>query len=134
MKKTYTIDLSEYGVEERVRVTCFAVDKDAEWECVLELDLDDYSLSKAEVKAIRLALREQFEQDMQRAYGVTQFHWKGDRKSPLLNLKKGDRLTFIGGEGEVLYVVPDKFGIKTPDGRVLNFSFKSLEHFLFKKL
>jgi hypothetical protein len=45
-------------------------------------------------------------------------------------------VTFKGGEGEVVYAIPEqkKFGVKTTDGKVLNFDLKSFEHFLFKKV
>lgn len=134
MKKTYTIDLSEYGTEERAHAICYATEEGKEWQCDLEVDLDDFGFSKPEIKAIHMALREQFEQDIRRDYQALYFYWKGDRRSPLLKFQKGDRVSFKGGAGEILYVVPDNFGVKTTDGRVLNFSFKSLGHFLFKKV
>lgn len=134
MKKTYTIGLKEYGIDEKAHATCYATKVDDEWQCDLSLDVEDFGLSKFESKSIRTAVREQFEQDLRRDCQAVKFFWRGDRRSHLLKLEKGDNVTFKGGMGEILYVVPDKLGVKTPDGRVLNFSFKSLGHFLFKKV
>jgi hypothetical protein len=136
-KKTYTFDISEFQAEVPIgHAKCKAEEGEGEWLCDLEFDIDLSEFSSGEVRSIRQTLREQFEGDLKREFGATLFHWKGDRRSPLLRLKKGDRVSFKDGEGEVVYVIPEaqKYGIKTTDGRVLNFNLKSLEHFLFKKL
>ena len=136
MEKSYTFFLSENRTDDPPgHATCTAKEKDGEWFCDVEFDVESSEVSKSDLKAIRMALREQFEADITRNYGPSVFLWKGDRLSPLLRLQKGDRVRFKGGEGEILYVVPEqKVGVRTTDGRVLNFSFKSLEHFLFKKM
>ena len=136
IRKRYTFDLTEFEVEaKRGHADCTAEEGDSEWVCDLtpKLDLD---LSASIVKAIIVEARKQFEDDLKHEYAAQTFYWKGDRRSPLLRLEKGDHVTFKGGEGEVVYVIPEqkKFGVKTTDGKVLNFDLKSFEHFLFKKV
>ena len=136
IRKRYTFDLTEFEVEaKRGHVDCAAEEGDSEWVCdiIPKLDMD---LPASVVKAIITEARKQFEEDLKREYAAQSFYWKGDRRSPLLRLVKGDHVTFKGGEGEVVYAIPEqkKFGVKTTDGKVLNFDLKSFEHFLFKKV
>ena len=136
IRKRYTFDLTEFEVEsKRGHVDCVAEDGDTEWVCDTSLKLDA-DLPMSAVKAIVGESRKQFEEDLKREYAAQSFYWKGDRRSPLLRLEKGDHVIFKGGEGEVVYVIPEqkKFGVKTTDGKVLNFNLKSFEHFLFKKV
>ena len=138
IRKRYVFDLSEFEIEtKRGYVECVSDENEnePEWVCDLTLRLDP-DLPMNIVKAIKTEARKQFETDLKREYAVQQFYWKGDRRSPLLRLEKGDHATFKGGEGEVVYVIPEqrKFGVKTTDGKVLNFDLKSFEHFLFKKV
>ena len=137
IKHRYTFDLSEFEVEaHRGFVDCTAEEGDPEWTCDMGTKLDP-DLPSATVKAIKTEARKEFESELRRTYGAQQFYWKGDRRSPLLKLEKGDKVSFKGGEGEVIYVIPQqKFGVQTLDCRVLNFNLnlKSLEHFLFKKV
>lgn len=136
MKKSYVFDISEFRSDFTTgKAECSAIEKDGEWVCDILLDLDTSGLSTHEIRTIRTAMRSRFEEDLRDEYGQhTQIYWTGDKRSPLLRLQKGDRVRFKGGEGEVIYVIPDKCGIRTTDGRILNFDFKSLEHFLFKKI
>lgn len=135
VRKRYTFDLTEFATEPDFgHAVCTANEGDEEWTCDMDLDLDPDDLPKRELKAIRDEVRKQFEHDLRREFGGKRIYWKGDRHSPLLRFEKGDRVSFKGGAGEIVYVVPDQsLGVKTTDGRVLNFAIKSLDHFLFKK-
>lgn len=132
--KRYTFDLTEFGTEPDFgHAVCTANEGEDEWVCDMTLDLDD--LPKRELKAIRDEVRRQFDADLRREFGVKRLYWKGDRRSPLLRYQKGDRVSFKGGSGEIVYVIPESsLGVRTPDGRVLNFHLKSLTHFLFKRI
>lgn len=133
--KRYTFDLAEFGAETEVgHAVCTANEGEEEWTCDMTLDIDPDEFSKQELKAIRNEVRVQFERDLRNEYDIKRVYWKGDRRSPLLRFQKGDRVSFTGGGGEIVYVIPDQsLGVKTTDGRVLNFTMKSLDHFLFKK-
>lgn len=131
--KRYIIDLSEYEMDPGHAV-CTANEGDVEWTCSMTIDLDATDFTRKELKAIQTEIRRQFQADLRREYGVRNVYWEGDKRSPLLRFQKGDHVRFKGGEGEVVYVVPDlSLGVKTPDGRVLNFRVSTLDHFLFKK-
>ena len=131
--KRYSFNLTDHELD-RGHAVCTANEVDDEWTCDAEIDIDPTEVSKKEWKEIIEEIRCHFESDLRLEYGAKRFWWKGDRRSPLLRFQKGDHVRFKGGEGEVVYVVPEQsFGVKTPDGRVLNFHIKSLDHFLFKK-
>lgn len=134
--KRYSFDTSEYGLDiPRGRAICTANEDESEWVCELEVNIDSDELSKQEWRDLQAEIRQSFETDLRREYGVKKFYWKGDRRSPLLRFQKGDHVKFRGGEGEVVYIVPEQaVGVKTPDGKVLNFNVKTLDHFLFKKV
>ena len=136
MKKTYAFDISEFRSEFTTgKAHCVSTEKAGELECDMTMNWDTTGLNARDTRTIRMALRGRFEDDLKEMYGSTsQIRWVGDKKSILLRLQKGDKVWFKGGEGEVVYVIPDRCGVRTTDGRVLNFDFKSLEHFLFKKI
>lgn len=136
MEKTYTFDISEFKSESTTgKARCTAVEQEDGVECDMTLDLDTSGLSAHDVRSVKKALRTRFEDDVESEMGRgIQIRWVGDKKATLLCLQKGDKVRFKGGEGEVIYVIPDKCGIRTNDGRILNFDFKVLEHFLFKKI
>lgn len=136
ISKSYTFDISEFRDEYPTgQADCTAQEQGDEWVCDISLDLDTTGLSVKEVRTIRTSLRARFEEDLRDQYGHSiKIYWTGDKRAQLLRLQKGDKVRFKGGEGEVVYVIPDKCGVKTTDGRILNFDFKSLDHFLFKKL
>ncbi|MEI6389158.1 MAG: hypothetical protein WCQ50_21340 [Spirochaetota bacterium] len=136
MKKAYTFDISEFRPEFTTgKTNCTSTDQDGTFECDMTMDWDTTSLTARDIRTIKTALRSRFEDDLKSVYGpAIQIRWVGDKKSILLRLQKGDKVRFKGGEGEVIYVIPDRCGVRTTEGKVLNFDFKSLEHFLFKKI
>jgi hypothetical protein len=106
MRKTYTFDLSDFDYDEPIRVNCVAQEVGEEWICDMDLDPKEYN--RSEFRTIRDSIRKQFETDLKHEYRIVSIRWKGDRINPLLRLKPGDRVTFKGGKGEIVYVVPNK--------------------------
>lgn len=135
-QKSYSFNLADYEIDEQIgHVVCVAEGEGKELHCSLDIETDLRGLTKHELREIEKALKARFEDDFKRDNGPSVMLWPGDRKSPLLRLGKGDKVTLKDGEAEVVYAIPesDKIGVRVHDGRVLNFTYKSLEHFLFKK-
>lgn len=134
--KTYILDLTKYEIDEQQgRVVCEAVKEDGVWVGDLQIECDLGGLTRKERSDLEATVKRQFEKDFHSECKLVLVSWHGDKKSPLLRLKKGDKVDLKAGEGEVVYALPesDKIGVRVEDGRVLNFTYKSLEHFLFKK-
>jgi len=118
IKKAFTFDISSFReTAEPIHVEC-SVTKQPPYECSVEI-LDE--VSAREAKAVKKAAKVSFAKELA-DYGITEYHWKGERVSPLLQLKPGDKVTHEGEECEVVYIIPqnEKCGIKRPTGQLLN--------------
>ncbi len=134
--RTYKLDLSEFREDFPViQVTCEAISKNGNWECDLIIDTDEVSLSPKELKAIKKTVQPLFYSDL-KSSNITDYHWRGEKKNPLLQVKAGDSVKYNGEVCVVAYVLPEreKCGLKSPSGRLLNnITFQELEANLLKK-
>ena len=129
----YTLDISEFREEgSPIHVTCRADKVKDRWECFLDLEDD---LHPREIKAIKKVLKPLFFKELEEK-GITNYHWVGDKESPLLQFNIGDPIKYNGEECIVVYILPDKekCGLKSSSGRLLNnVCFSEIAEDLLKK-
>lgn len=135
--RSYKLDLSEFRENPPVVTTlCEAVLlPDGEWECELIIDNDEITLSSKEIKAIKKVIYPLFYTDLKRN-GIPNFHWKGEKRNPLLQYKVGDGVKYNGEDCIVIYILPEvgKCGVRNPNGRLINdVKFQEIEASLLKK-
>ena len=134
--RTYRLDLSEFREDLPViRVICEAIPKNGEWECDFVVDNDEVSLTHKELKAIKKSVQLSFYSDL-KEHNLSDYHWKGEKKSPLLQLKTGDEVKYNGENCIIVYVLPEKekCGLKNPSGKLLNnVTFQEIEANLLKR-
>lgn len=134
--RSYKLDISEFRENPPVvTVLCEAVPMDGgEWECELIVE-NEVTLSSKELKAIKKVVHPLFYTDLTRS-GIRNFHWKGEKRNPLLQYKVGDEVKYNGENCIVIYVLPEvgKCGVKNQSGRLINdVKFQEIEASLLKR-
>lgn len=134
--RSYKLDLSEFREDTPViKVICEATSIAGEWECDFCVDNDEVVLTPKELKAVKKIIQPTFYSDLKEC-NMTGYHWKGEKKNPLLQVRTGDEVKYNGERCIVVYVLPEreKCGLKNPSGKLLNnITFQEIEARLLKR-